>query len=64
MALFIGALAFSDASLLAVAKLAVLAASAVAGAIGLMVGYMWLPTSHSTAVASTTPDAAEKSTTY
>ncbi len=64
MSLFIGALAFSDASMLAVAKLAVLAASAVAGAAGLAVGYRILPLGRSTDVASTTPHDAERSTTY
>ncbi|NOZ01813.1 MAG: Na+/H+ antiporter NhaA [Deltaproteobacteria bacterium] len=44
MALFIGALAFADASMLAVAKLTVLAASTVSGVVGLVVGYMSLST--------------------
>ncbi|PJB45129.1 MAG: sodium:proton antiporter, partial [Deltaproteobacteria bacterium CG_4_9_14_3_um_filter_63_12] len=43
MALFIGALAFDDASMLAVAKLAVLGASVVAGVVGLVVGLRLLP---------------------
>ncbi len=43
MALFIGALAFSNTSMLAVAKVAVLIASAVAGAVGLTLGYRFLP---------------------
>ncbi len=62
MALFIGALAFSDASMLAPAKLTVLAASAVSGAVGLVIGYRCLPRGQP--LASVTPDAAEKSTTY
>jgi NhaA family Na+:H+ antiporter len=64
MALFIGALAFLDASMLAVAKLAVLTASAVAGVGGLVVGYRILPLGQSTDVAGTTPDDAERSTIY
>ncbi len=64
MALFIGALAFFDASTLAVAKLAVLSASAVAGGVGLVVGYRILPLGQSTDVGSTTPDDAERSTAY
>ena len=43
MALFIGALAFGDASMLALGKLAVLLASTVAGVVALAVGYMVLP---------------------
>lgn len=42
MALFIGALAFTDESMMAIAKLTVLAASAVAGIVGLVVGYKFL----------------------
>ena len=63
MALFIGTLAFFDASMLAVVKLAVLAASAVAGVGGLVVGFRILPLRQSTDVGSTTPDDAERSTT-
>ena len=43
MALFIGALAFSDPSMLAIAKIAVLVASAIAGVLGLTLGYRFLP---------------------
>jgi len=43
MSLFIGALAFSDPATLAVAKLAVLAGSALAGVVGLAAGYRLLP---------------------
>lgn len=43
MSLFIGGLAFTDASTLAIGKLAVLAASVVAGVVGLVVGYRLLP---------------------
>ena len=64
MALFIGALAFLDASMLAVTKLAVLAASAVAAVGGLVVGYRILPLGQSTDVGSTTLDDAERSTLY
>ncbi|MFQ5665770.1 MAG: Na+/H+ antiporter NhaA [Candidatus Binatia bacterium] len=64
MALFIGTLAFLDASISAVAKLAVLTASAAAGAVGLVVGYRILPLGQSTDVGSTTPDDAERYTAY
>lgn len=43
MALFIGALAFTDAAMLALAKLAVLVASAGAGLVALGLGYWLLP---------------------
>ena len=64
MALFIGALAFEDPSMLAVGKLSVLIASAVAGVVGLLVGRMVLPVGLPTDVDHTTPDEAERSTTY
>jgi len=64
MSLFIGALAFMDASMLAVAKLTVLAASAFAGIVGLVVGYRFLPLGPAADVAGTTPDDAERSTIY
>ena len=64
MALFIGALAFFDTSMLAVAKLAVLAASVVAGVGGLVLGYRILPLHQSIDVGSTRPDDAERSTAY
>ena len=64
MALFIAALAFSDASMLAVAKLTVLAASAVAGVGGLLVGLQVLPRHQPAEVMNTTPDDAEKSTAH
>jgi len=64
MSLFIGALAFTDASMLAIAKLSVLAASAFAGIVGLIVGYRFLPRGSSVDVAATTPDSAERSTIY
>jgi NhaA family Na+:H+ antiporter len=54
MALFISALAFSDASMLAVAKITVLFASAIAGSIGLVVGYRFLPRLQSTTTENTT----------
>ncbi len=62
MSLFIGALAFDDPSMLALAKFSVLAASALAGMIGLVVGFKFLPRVLSKEVAGTTPDDAEKST--
>jgi NhaA family Na+:H+ antiporter len=55
MSLFIGALAFKDASMLANAKLTVLVASAVAGMFGLVVGYKYLPCGPSTEHADTSP---------
>ncbi len=59
MALFIGALAFSNTSMLAVAKVAVLIASAVAGAVGLTLGYHFLPPVQSTTTENTTIPKAE-----
>ena len=64
MALFIGALAFADPAMLSVAKISVLVASAVAGIVGLLVGYRVLPRALATDVANTTVDDAEKSTEY
>jgi Na+:H+ antiporter, NhaA family len=64
MALFIGALAFVDESMLAVTKLTVLAASAVGAVGGLVVGYRILPPGQSVDVKSTAPEDAEESTTY
>ena len=67
MALFIGALAFSDTSTLAVAKLTVLAASMVAGAVGLVVGYKFLPRGPSSDVGSRAQRSAlqfEKANTF
>jgi NhaA family Na+:H+ antiporter len=64
MALFIGALAFADAAMLALAKLAILVASVVAGVTGLVVGFSLLPPSDSTTTESPTPDEPEKSTAY
>ncbi len=63
MALFIGALAFSDPAMLAVAKLAVLAASAVAGVAGLVLGYRVLPRGPSADARALTVSEAERSTT-
>ncbi len=64
MSLFIGALAFMDASMLAVTKLTILASSALAGLIGLAVGFKFLPRGLPIDVAITTPDDAERSTNY
>ena len=64
MSLFIGALAFTDPDLLATAKVTVLAASAVAGVLGLLAGYKLLPRGLSTDAADTTPDEAERSTIF
>jgi len=58
MALFIGALAFSDPAMLAVAKVAVLVASAVAGGAGLLVGYRFLPRIASATDQKTPPSGA------
>ena len=59
MALFIGALAFSDPSMLAIAKIAVLVASAIAGAVGLTLGYRFLPRVKPSTNGATTPHEAE-----
>ena len=64
MALFIGALAFSDPSMLAIAKIAVLVASVIAGAVGLTLGYRFLPRVKPSTNGTTTPHEAETSTTY
>ncbi len=64
MALFIGALAFPGGVMLAVAKLAVLVASLVAGLGGLAVGLRVLPLRQSVDVGSATPDDGEKPTVY
>lgn len=48
MSLFIGALAFMDPSMLAIAKVTVLTTSAFAGMVGLVVGYRFLPRGPST----------------
>ncbi|HVK68749.1 MAG TPA: Na+/H+ antiporter NhaA [Polyangium sp.] len=61
MALFIAQLAFSDASLLAAAKLGVLAASGVAAIVGLVLG-RWLLAPVKTAGSAQTADEAESST--
>jgi len=61
MALFITQLAFDDLQLLAASKLGVLAASAVAAVIGLVLGRILLPTATGGAIAQTA-DEAESST--
>lgn len=61
MALFIGALAFTDAAMLGVAKLSVLVSSAVAGIAGLLIGVKLLPRSTTGRIAQT-PSEAESST--
>ena len=60
MALFIGALAFSAPATLAVAKLAVLIASVIAGMAGLIIGFRFLPHLHTEG--AQTPSEAEAST--
>jgi NhaA family Na+:H+ antiporter len=63
MALFIANLAFGDPDLLAAAKLGVLAASAAAGLLGLVLGRALLaPASATSGRAATTADEAESST--
>jgi NhaA family Na+:H+ antiporter len=59
MALFIGALAFIDASRLAVAKLAVLLASALAGTVALTVGSRFLPVAPSAVAETATSGGAQ-----
>jgi NhaA family Na+:H+ antiporter len=61
MALFIGQLAFTDAGSLGIAKLAVLVASAVAGILGLILGWLALPR-ELPAGAAVSVDLAERST--
>jgi NhaA family Na+:H+ antiporter len=61
MALFIAALAFTDAHLLAAAKLGVLAASGAAGVLALVLGRVLL-TPVGVAGAAETADEAESST--
>lgn len=64
MALFIGALAFTSGSMLAIAKLTVLLASALAGVVALLVGFTVLPVTQPSDVANTTPGDAERMTDY
>lgn len=64
MALFIAALAFVDGPMLAVAKVAVLLASAVAGAVALIVGFRILPAAQATDLAARTPGEVERMTDY
>ena len=64
MALFIGELAFTDASMLAVGKVAVLLASAVSGTVALVVGFKMLPAAQSTDVEGKSPGDAERMTDY
>ena len=61
MALFIGTLAFVDASMLAITKLTVLIASALAGMIGLVVGYRFLAIGPSVDIADSSSDVSESS---
>ncbi len=61
MALFIGQLAFADAGSLGIAKLAVLVASAVAGILGLVLGWVALPRTLPEGAAISV-DEAERST--
>lgn len=62
MAIFIGSLAFTDPTMLAAAKLAVLVASAVAGILALLCGRVLLPLKAGADTASITPEEAESST--
>jgi NhaA family Na+:H+ antiporter len=57
MALFIAALAFSDASQLAAAKIAVLVGSALAAVVGLAVGFLLLPRELAAGAALTAEEA-------
>jgi len=61
MALFIAQLAFTDSALLSSAKIGVLAASAGAGILALLLGWVLLPTS-SIGYRAATADEAEAST--
>ncbi|MFT3769999.1 MAG: Na+/H+ antiporter NhaA [Minicystis sp.] len=62
MAIFIAGLAFPDVALLGAAKLAVLAASTVAGVVALLAGRVLLPGAQAPAIAAITVDDAEAST--
>lgn len=64
MALFIGALAFTDPAMLAVAKLSVLIASAVAGVLGLLIGCKALSGGQPADVKGMTANDVERSTSY
>jgi NhaA family Na+:H+ antiporter len=57
MALFIGALAFTDDGLLGITKLAVLVGSALAGVLGLVLGWMLLPHAPLEGVATSAAEA-------
>jgi Na+:H+ antiporter, NhaA family len=61
MALFIAQLAFTEARLLAAAKLGVLAASGAAATLALVLGRLMLPSAHASGAAETA-DEAERST--
>jgi NhaA family Na+:H+ antiporter len=61
MALFIAAMAFTDASMLGVAKLAVLLASTVAGVVAIAIGIRVLPSAQeNVATGAISGDAPEK----
>ncbi len=62
MAIFIGELAFADSEYLAVAKLGVLLATAVAGAVALVGGRLLLPAKPATVPTGLTESVAERST--
>jgi Na+:H+ antiporter, NhaA family len=62
MALFIANLAFNDSDLLAAAKLGVLAASAAAGVLGLVLGRVLLAPAATSGPSARTADEAERST--
>jgi NhaA family Na+:H+ antiporter len=64
MAIFISQLAFTEESLLGVAKLGVLVASALAGTIGFVFGRISLPRAQPEAVAGMTPSQVEASSEY
>lgn len=64
MAIFIAQLAFTEESLLGIAKLGVLVASALAGACGLVLGRISLPRAQPEAVARMTPSQVEASSEY
>ncbi len=64
MAIFIAQLAFADEGLLAIAKLGILIASAVAGALGILVGRFSMTQEQAAQVAALTPSQVEASTGY
>jgi NhaA family Na+:H+ antiporter len=64
MSLFVAALALKDPEMLAGAKMAVLAGSAISGILGLAIGLKFLPKIRPLEIAQTTPHDAERSNVF